>query len=224
MSLSPALLVEHGPRPSGPEAVRAAIAEGARASGADFGHLLRTAMRESSLDPEARARTSSASGLFQFIEQTWLGVIDRHGARHGLGDIAALIERTPAGRYEIADPARRAEVLDLRFDPAIAARMAGELTAENARSLEARLGREVTDGELYAAHFLGPRAAAELIETAEADPDANAAALFPAAATANRSIFYGPGGAALPASEVLAKVTRLPDAAPAPRAEGPALR
>jgi hypothetical protein len=50
--------------------VLASIQAGARASGADFGFLLKTAQRESSLDPHAKASTSSATGLFQFTDAT----------------------------------------------------------------------------------------------------------------------------------------------------------
>ncbi|HLV85239.1 MAG TPA: transglycosylase SLT domain-containing protein [Devosia sp.] len=41
-------------------------------NGVDFDYLLQTAMRESSLNPQAKAQTSSAVGLFQFLESTWL--------------------------------------------------------------------------------------------------------------------------------------------------------
>jgi len=33
------------------------------------------------LQPPARAQTSSAAGLFQFVDQTWLATLKRHGAR-----------------------------------------------------------------------------------------------------------------------------------------------
>ncbi|MGL4729664.1 MAG: transglycosylase SLT domain-containing protein, partial [Bosea sp. (in: a-proteobacteria)] len=52
--------------------VTMAIRDGAAKTGTDFGYLVRTAQRESALDPNAKARTSSATGLFQFIDQTWL--------------------------------------------------------------------------------------------------------------------------------------------------------
>ncbi|MCX7676587.1 MAG: transglycosylase SLT domain-containing protein, partial [Alteraurantiacibacter sp.] len=57
----------------------AAIARAAQATGTDFSYLLAQARIESGLNPAARARTSSASGLFQFIDQTWLATLDRHG-------------------------------------------------------------------------------------------------------------------------------------------------
>ena len=71
--------------------VAAAVRAGAERSGTGFDYLLATAQRESALDPKARARTSSATGLFQFVEQTWLGLVKADGPKHGLGDYAKAI-------------------------------------------------------------------------------------------------------------------------------------
>ncbi len=49
-----------------------AIRDAARTTGASFEYLLTTAQIESNLNPAAQAATSSASGLYQFIDQTWL--------------------------------------------------------------------------------------------------------------------------------------------------------
>lgn len=182
------------------------IADAARATGADFDFLMRTAARESNFDPAAQARTSSASGMFQFIEQTWLAMVARHGERHGLGDMAASV-REAGGRYVVDDPQRRREILDMRFDPQTASLMAGELTAENAAILRSATGREPTTGELYAAHFLGPSRAARLIETAATNPQTPANAMFPDAAAANRPVFYD-GGRPRSAAELLSFLTR----------------
>ncbi len=144
------------------------------------------------MNPNARAPTSSASGLFQFIEQTWLGTVKAHGAKHGYGQYADLIYRGSDGRWRVEGSARNV-VLDLRFDPQAASTMAGELTAHNAAYLRGRTGREPGAGDLYAAHFLGPAGAAQLMEAMERRPGGSAAALFPEAAAANRSIFYRDG-------------------------------
>ena len=56
----------------------------AAATGSDFHYLLGTAMRESSLKPSAQSATSSAAGLFQFVDQTWLAWSKPHGAKYGL--------------------------------------------------------------------------------------------------------------------------------------------
>jgi len=98
-------------------------------------------------------------------------------------------------------------VLDLRFDPHAASAMAAELTASNAAYLRGRTGKEPGAGDLYAAHFLGPAGAASLITAMDRNPGGSAAALFPEAARANRSIFYKDGRAATVA-EVYANLQR----------------
>jgi hypothetical protein len=72
--------------------------------------------------------------------------------------------------------------------------MAGELTRENAAALTTQLGRAPSAGELYAAHVLGSGGAARLIQAAQQGA-ANASALFPREASANRGIFYASGQA-----------------------------
>lgn len=183
------------------------IRQAARETGTDFNFLLRTAARESNFDSDAQASTSSAAGMYQFIEQTWLGVMQRHGAEHGHGDAAQSITSNASGHLTIADPAERERVLDLRFDPETAARMAGELASENAQVIQSRLGRPASGGELYVAHFLGAQGAAGLIAAAESSPSIRADELFPQAARANRPIFYD-GARPKSASEVLASLTQ----------------
>lgn len=163
-------------------------------------------MRESNLNPAAKAGTSSATGLFQFIEQTWLGTVKAHGAEHGLKAYSDAIELGNDGRYRVADGALRQEILSLRKDPAIAALMAGEMTSETRGDMEAALGRGVSAGELYVAHFLGPRAAIKMITAAEATPGASAADMFPQAASANRCIFYDRNGGERSLAIVLASL------------------
>lgn len=184
----------------------ALIAQAARETGADFDFMVRTAARESGFDPRAQAQTSSAAGLYQFLEQTWLGMMHTRGAQHGYSSEASAISRGSDGRYSVSDPARRQDILDMRFDPRAAALMAGELASANSAILENRIGRTPTSGELYAAHFLGAGGASELIEAAANEPTGRADALFPAAARANRPIFYD-GGRPRSASEVLDVLT-----------------
>ncbi|MBX3476408.1 MAG: transglycosylase SLT domain-containing protein [Brevundimonas sp.] len=186
--------------------VEAAIRRAADVTGVDFDFLVRTARRESALNPQAKARTSSAAGLFQFIEQTWLATVKASGARHGYGQYADLIHRGGDGRWRVEGSARNV-VLDLRFDPRAASTMAAELTASNAAYLRGRTGREPGAGDLYAAHFLGPQGAAQLIQAVTTRPGASAAGLFPDAAAANRPIFYREGRPATVA-EVYANLQR----------------
>ena len=187
--------------------IEAVVRQAAEATGVDFGYLLRTAKRESALNPAAKARTSSAAGLFQFVEQTWLGVVKKHGAKHGYGQFADMISRGADGRLRVSGPEARKAVLDLRFNAKAASVMAGELASDHAAYLKGRIGREPNGGELYVAHFLGPAGSAKLIEAAERNPGASAASLFPAAASANRPIFYEKGRA-LSVAEVYADLTK----------------
>lgn len=178
---------------SGAGGVEGAIRRAAAQTGVDFSFLLSTARRESGLNPRAHAQTSSAAGLFQFVEQTWLATLKRHGATHGLGAYAAQVEQGADGRFHVADPSMRKAILDLRLDPQASALMAGELTQDHAAYLQGRTGRAPSAGELYAAHVLGPAGSARLAETVAARPDASAAQLFPEAAEANASLFYRNG-------------------------------
>ena len=172
--------------------VESAIQQASKATGVDFGFLLGAARRESGYNPGAKAHTSSAAGLFQFVEQTWLATLKRHGAKYGYGQFAEAISQGADGRYHVADKARQA-VMDLRLDPHAASLMAGELASDHASYLRGRVGRDPTAGELYAAHFLGPQASAKLIEAVQTRPGASAAALFPEAAAANHAVFHRDG-------------------------------
>jgi hypothetical protein len=184
--------------------ITGAIRDAAKATGASFDYLLKTALRESSLNPDAKAPTSSAAGLFQFIDQTWLGTLKQEGTALGYGKYADAIGQSPSGRYVVSDPGQRRAVMALRKDPAAAAAMAGAFTKRNAALLSQKLGRPPTDGELYIAHFLGPTGAVKLISSAQASPNAKAARLFPHASRANRSIFYDQAGGARSLGQVYA--------------------
>jgi hypothetical protein len=171
-------------------AVAGAIRQAAQATGTSFQYLLATAQVESGLNPQAGASTSSARGLFQFIEQTWLATMKQAGPALGYGQYAAAITKNASGRYEVSDPQMRSQILKLRTDPSANAVMAGAFTQSNATVLSERLGRSPSEGELYIAHFLGAGGAARLISFAAANPQASAASYFPTAAHANSSIFY----------------------------------
>ncbi len=173
--------------------VEAAIQRASTATGVDFTFLMRTAKRESGGNPTAKAGTSSASGLFQFVDQTWLSTLKQHGAKYGYARYADLIQKGGDGRYFVSGDEARKAVMGLKLDPHAASLMAGELTSDHAAYLRGRVGRAPTSGELYAAHFLGPQGSARLIEAVQGNPQASAAAMFPDAAAANRSLFYRDG-------------------------------
>lgn len=175
--------------------VQSAIALASGRTGIDFNYLLGQAKLESGLNATARADTSSATGLYQFIEQSWLAVVKKHGAEHGMGWAADNIGRNGNGRFSVSDPGTRQAILNLRNDPAAASLMAAEHAGDNKAALEGRLGREATGTDLYMAHFLGLGGASKFLSRMQADPEANGAALFPAAARANRNVFYDRAGA-----------------------------
>ena len=170
--------------------VTGAIRQAAQVTGADFRYLFATAQVESNLNPNARVAASSARGLFQFIEQTWLATLKEQGPRLGYGPYANAIARLPSGEYAVSDPRMRNAIMNLRADPNANAVMAGAFTRVNAGKLASQLGRGPSEGELYIAHFLGAAGAGRLIELAGSQPGTPAAAAFPKAARANPSIFY----------------------------------
>lgn len=180
-----------------------AIQRASASTGADFDFLMRTAARESGFNANAKASTSTATGLFQFIEQSWLGMMKLHGAEHGMADLADKISITRNGRYVVADRQAKADILALRTDPEVAAIMAGEFSEDARAALKNAIGRNPTDGELYTAHLLGPAGAIQLIAGA-ARGETSAAAMFPEAARANRALFYTKGGAARSPTELIA--------------------
>lgn len=188
------------------EIIRAAAAT----AGVDPGYLLRTASRESSFNAYAMARDTTARGLFQFIDQTWLLSVAKWGTKHGLGSEAAAIRVDSRGRAYVPDASLRRRILLLRFDPWLSARLAAEFAAENDAYLHGALRRPPSSGELYAAHLLGPGGAVRLIQTAYARPDFPAATLLPAAASKNRRLFYR-SGAPRSASELLLLISADPD-------------
>jgi hypothetical protein len=179
-------------------------------TGVDFDYLMGQAKIESGFNANARARTSSAAGLYQFVESSWLSVVKKHGAAHGLGWAADAIG--PGGR--VADAGTRQAILNLRTDPQVASLMAAEHASDNKDAIEGALGREATGTDLYMAHFLGLGGARKFLSRMEADPEATGAALFPAAARANRSVFYAGDGSARSLKDIYARfASKLGDAA-----------
>lgn len=188
--------------------VRAAIADAAAQTGNNFDFLLAQAQIESRLNPTAHAATSSARGLFQFTEGSWLKAIERHGGEHGLGNAQAAILNGAA-----RGAAQRAAILALRNDPAVSSLMAGELANDNRATLTAHLGRTPDGAELYLAHFLGADGANRFLDTLSANPQASAAALLPQAAGSNRAIFYDAAGAPRSVADVMQTIRNRFDSA-----------
>lgn len=180
--------------------VTSAIQRAAQRTGVDFNYLLGQAKIESGLNASARASTSSASGLYQFVEQSWLAVVKKHGSEHGLGWAADSIQQS-GGRFTVSG-GNRAAVLGLRNDPEVASLMAAEHASDNKDAIEASTGRTATGTDLYMAHFLGLGGARTFLSAMQNNPERSAASLFPAAARANRGVFFDSDGSARSLGEV----------------------
>lgn len=187
--------------------IAGAIKQAADTTGASFQYLLTTAKMESDFNPKAAAPTSSASGLFQFIQQTWLGTVKEAGNLLGYGKYADAISKSSSGNYSVNDPSARNAIMQLRNDPVASSEMAAVLTQANSSKLTGMLGRRPTDAELYMAHFMGVDGSAKLIANAQDNPQASAVQLFPDAAAANRPIFFDSAGHARSVSDVYAVLT-----------------
>ncbi len=201
--------------------VTGAIQQAARSTGASFEYLLATARMESNLNPQAQAPSSSAQGLYQFVDQTWLATMKQAGPSLGFGRYAAAIVQGPDGRYDVPDPAMRTAIMQLRANPTASAIMAGAFARNNSTQLQTALGRAPTEAELYIAHFLGSDGAQKLIGAATTNPGAIAADMFPAAAATNRAVFFNSFGRARTAGEVYSELTsRFASARNAPLSPG----
>jgi Transglycosylase SLT domain len=173
--------------------VTGAINAASERTGVDRGYLWHQARVESGFDPSAKAKTSSASGLYQFTEQTWLRTLKAHGPKHGLSDWSNLIIQKPDGHHEVFGQNKHA-VLALRTSADIAALMAAELAIENGTGLAKTTGRLPGATDLYMGHFLGVAGAGKFLNAVAHAPSTAAATLLPAAAQANRTVFYDKDG------------------------------
>ncbi len=156
-----------------PQGIVNAIKTASTKTGVSFSYLMEKAAAESNFNPTIKAKTSSATGLFQFIESTWMNMIDKHGAKHG-------IETNQS----------RSELLNLRKDPEIASVMAAEFASDNKAHLQKTIGGDIGNTELYFAHFMGAGGASAFLSQLKKNPLSIGADIFPKAANANRNVFY----------------------------------
>ena len=199
------------------------IARSAQRTGVDFSYLMAQAQLESGMRPDAKASTSSATGLYQFIEQTWLGLVKEKGGKYGLGWAQDAIQQGRGGRFYVSDQRQQANILALRNDSEISANLAGEFAADNRDYLYRRTGRNAEPVDLYLAHFLGAAGAGKFLEKWTGNPDASGAALFPKAAKANRNIFYDRAGQPRSLDDIRSRFESKLAAAAASVADGKAL-
>lgn len=170
------------------------IEKASKKTGVDFSYLVEQAAAESSMNPTAKAKTSSAEGLFQFLDSTWLNMVKNHGDKHGMGQYADMIQKTESGRYTVSNPALKQEILNARNNPEKASAMAAELAKSNEQYLKQHVPNvEIGKTELYLAHFMGANGAARFLNAMNSNPDANAAQTFKTEAKANKNVFFDKG-------------------------------
>ncbi len=169
-----------------PKRIVQAIQNASAKTGVDFAYLMEKAAAESSFNPQAKAKTSSATGLFQFIESTWMSMVKNHGHKYGLGEFADKIDTN--GR--VNDRAARKDILELRKDPQVASYMAAEFAAQNKARLERTVGGDIGKTELYFAHFMGAGGAGAFLKELEENPLSRGVDIFPREARANRGVFF----------------------------------
>src|SRR5881392_492587 len=104
--------------------IAGSIKQAASTTGTSFEYLLTTAKMESNFNPKVSASTSSARGLFQFIDQTWLGTVKEAGSQLGYDKYANAISKSSSGTYYVNDPSMRNSIMKLRDDPDAASAMA----------------------------------------------------------------------------------------------------
>jgi hypothetical protein len=168
-----------------------ALSRASRATGIDPVLLVALAWQESRFDAQARNPRSSARGLMQFTEATWLEVVRDFGPRHGLAQRSAQLSTDRAsGAIATRDPRHLRQILALRDEPRFAAVLAAERVSGARAGLEQILGRTAASADLYLVHLLGPLGARNFLEAMQRQPGRPAAEVVSRESLArNREIF-----------------------------------
>lgn len=194
-----------------PLSVVQAILGASRKTGADPVLMMAMADKESSFDVNAEANTTTAVGLYQFLDQSWLEAIKQHGEKHGLSEEAAAIKVLPNGRLHVEDTDVRGRILDKRRDPMTAALMACERTLVAISQVKERVGADLSRSEGYMTHLLGTNGAGRLLETVATTPYKSSVSVFPKAAAANRALFYASRAKPLTSLELHGRISKQVD-------------
>ena len=160
-------------------AVKSYITNAAEKTGMPLDILTQMAGIESGYDPNIKAKTSSATGLYQFITGTWRTMLNKHGSKYGFSP-----GTSPT-------------------DPSANALMGAEFLKENSKIVASvKQGQPVTATDLYLAHFLGGGGARKFLRGMSTNPGGPAYVGMESAAAANKSIFYDKGGRPRSFSEI----------------------
>lgn len=184
-----------------PQGVTRAVQNASAKTGVDFSYLMKQAEVESSFKTDAKAKSSSATGLYQFIDQTWLRMVKAHGAEHGKADWSNAITQDKSGHFNVSGNMKSA-IMNARNDAEFSSLMAGEFASENSEILKDKTGKDANATDLYMAHFLGAGGASTFLNAMDENPLQSASLLFPAAAKSNRSVFYNANGTSRSLAEV----------------------
>lgn len=149
------------------------IKQAAALTGVDPNLMLSMAYMESSLDPSARAGTSRATGLYQFLVggkyDTWGEMLSKYGNDYGIPPNASAM------------------------DPVANAILGGEFIRQNMKAAQKVLNRPITAADIYTMHMMGSGAGPKFLANLERDPNAIAQKDFPNQAASNTGVFAKDG-------------------------------
>lgn len=165
-----------------PADVQQGLTMAAEASGVAATWLAEIANAESGFNPAAKNPNSSATGLYQFTDATWISALRKS-------------EKVLKERYGVTQDFSKftkEQMLAMRADPVLQSVVMGEFTFNNITALEEKLGgQHIGLKDAYLAHVMGVDGAAKLIRAMEVNPNAPAEVLFAKEAKANPALFAG---------------------------------
>ncbi len=181
----------------------------ARETNTDFELLVAKAMLESDLGRQMKSPVSTARGVFQYVEMTWLSLMDRYGAKIGYPHYAEAIDiHAESGQPFIkkSSAVTRSEILDLRFNPYAAALIKGyQIQDESPLMKTFKDSQKLSATDHYIAHMMGLSLAEEFYKLKNEESGVILAhssnPLFREAVALNRPFFYDTQGRAMTAPE-----------------------